>query len=169
MNFNRILILEEDPFESAMCHCDEDLESAIEQYAIYLSVAHRVLDGDEKGKIEHVSNDFWFYEEKFVEVEDPYFHWMISSSQAYEYVYNMFICLCIAYRSYHQADHVCYTIFNKILHKKPMNISKSEKFILDVLIQNHRQEYVDVVSEIHFGKFGQDYPQWLKKEENADL
>lgn len=106
-----IFVFSLDPQQAARMHCDKHCIKMILEYAQLLSTAHRVLDSSLSEKVY-----------KATHVNHPCSVWVRSSSDNYEWLYELFVALCGQYAHRYNKTHLTETKLKSILRVLPENI-----------------------------------------------
>ena len=159
----------------------------IVEYAQLLSTAHRVLDGEEyegrtannrrirrfKMADSNVENTLY----KASHINHPSAVWVRQSSQHYQWLYRLFMCLCVEYTYRYGKIHSTERLLGKLLETLPKNI-KDNGFVEPPQampdyckvpgdsIKAYQMYYVN--EKIGFAKWTKrDIPTWFVKEAYA--
>jgi predicted O-linked N-acetylglucosamine transferase (SPINDLY family) len=114
-----IFYLDRDPVICAQYHCNKHVVKMILETAQVLSAAHRLVDGigDE---------DEVLY--KLTHKNHPSTVWARENESNYNWLYRLFLELCVEYTYRYDKTHATYTRLNHILKIAPNNISKNKMF-----------------------------------------
>ena len=127
-----IFFLDEDPQKAAEYHCDKHVVKMIVESAQLLSTAHRFLDGVEytelsknnrrlkRWKLSEPEKEQVLYKGSFL--NHPCGVWTRESSSNYEWLYNLFSCLCDEFIHRFNKVHLTDTKLRALLKSLPENI-----------------------------------------------
>jgi len=112
--------------------------------------AHRVLDNSTSiGEVE-------LY--RLTHKNHPCSIWVRTSSANYEWLYNLFVCLCEEYTHRYGKIHLCEKKFKNVLSKVPDNIytglrttfalAMPDKYKSDDLVESYRTYYINDKADI---------------------
>lgn len=126
-----IFYLDSDPVVAAAMHCDKHVVKMIVETAQLLSTAHRIIDGEErqgfsesgrkqKQWVINDERDAVMY--KATHANHPSAAWTRQSTQNYDWLYKLFICLLYEYEYRYGRKHACLKLVNS-LRKAPNRIN----------------------------------------------
>lgn len=113
-----VFYLDECPLKCADMHCHVHQNKMIIEYAQLLSTAHHVLDGD-------ASIDGLY---KLTHRNHPSAVWVRESSDHYDYVYELWVHLCINYTKRTGKTHATEKRLGDVIGRWPNNMSASVPF-----------------------------------------
>lgn len=128
-----VFYLDQNPNLAAKFHCDKHVVKMIIEYAQLMSTAHRVLDGHlylDKTKNNRSIKRWRLTDErerllyKASHVNHPSGIWCRSSSQNYQWLYQLFLGVCTEYNVRYHKTHKTEQLID-ILSQSPSNISNS--------------------------------------------
>jgi len=154
-----IFYLARDPATAARYHCDKHVVKMIVESAQLLSTAHRVLDGDEKGKLPD-ARDAVLY--RATHKNHPSAIWTRSNVDHYRWVHDLLYYLIWEYKSRYGLDkhHKCQDLQPYLLDA-PHNIQFTEWqdppqcMPEDVQQKDPVQAYRD-----YYAKYKSDFALW---------
>ena len=182
-----VFYLDHHTHRCAKQHVDKHVVKMIVEYAQLLSTAHRVLDGKEyegrtannrkirrfKMADSNVENTLY----KASHINHPSAVWVRQSSQHYQWLYRLFMWLCVEYTYRYGKVHSTERLLGKLLETLPKNI-KDNGFVEPPQampdyckvpgdsIKAYQMYYVN--EKIGFAKWTKrDIPTWFVKEAYA--
>jgi hypothetical protein len=127
-----IFVLDKDPKQAAIEHCDKHVVKMIVESAQMLSTAHRILDGDECKRPSKSGKRIVQYWElpddrehilyKAVHMKHPCTIWSMESSENYKWHWDLFSYLCDEYTYRYGKIHSTDTLLRDKLEQLPTNI-----------------------------------------------
>ena len=130
------------------------------EYAQMLSTAHHVLDGDDVSSILY----------KKTHVNHPSSVWVRNSLQHYQWLYDLWLCLCGEYTNRYSKIHLTEQKLRQVLKTPPHNIANigfiapplamPDKYKSDCTVTSYRNYYRGDKAAIATYKF-QNFPKWM--------
>jgi len=180
-----IFYLHNDPAECAKMHVDKHVVKMIIEYAQLLSTAHRIVDGEEyvdktannrrikRWRLLDQHDEELFY--KASHVNHPSAIWARQSTENYQWLYNLFTCLCDEYTYRYGKVHKTDTLLRQKLSQLPTLLR--QKMLTEVpqampdnckmpsVISAYRNYYIK--EKANFAKWTKrQIPEWFK---NANI
>lgn len=132
-----IFVLSLIPYVAAQYHCDKHVVKMILEYAMMLCAAHRLLDGTcvvhptPKGRnvkqwvLDDPERDTVLY--KATHVNHPCTKWARASTKNYEWLYDLFCCLCDRYTMLYGKVHATDARLRVVLRTVPGNLPEGKR------------------------------------------
>jgi hypothetical protein len=111
-----VFYLSSGPWECAQYHCDKHVVKMVVEYAQLLSTAHRMLDADV------ITAEFADGLYKKTHVNHPSAVWVRSSRDHYDWLYTLFVALCVEYTWRYKRVHLTWIKLKHLLETPPVNI-----------------------------------------------
>jgi hypothetical protein len=167
-----IFVLDECPSQASEYHCDKHVPKMIVESAQMLSTAHRVLDGemyiDDSGKrkikrwrLEESTSEDIFY--KACYVNHPCNIWLRESKENYNWLYELFVCLCDEYSKRFKKTHLTETKLKYLLQPTPKSISAGPRTPFAQCMPDEYKDKDPVVAYRNFYLYDKSrFAQWDK-------
>lgn len=127
-----VFYIHEDPEICAQQHCDSHASKMCVEYAQLMSTAHRVIDGEMLVGRTTLGRRIkrWYHPNpvlnkhlyKSVHVNHPSAVWVRESLENYEWLYDMWVCLCNEYQHRYGRVHESFNKLEHILSVAPAKI-----------------------------------------------
>jgi len=175
-----IFYLSENPQECAEFHCNKHCVKMIIEYAQLMSTAHRILDGQEY--LDQTANGRkikrWRLQDnresqlyKASHINHPSAIWVRQSEQNYNWLYKLFVHLCLEYTYRYGKTHATAMKLTSVLSQPPKNIPKGgmtpvpQAMPDDVKVKNnsiqaYKNYYIKYKKDFALYK-NRSIPQWL--------
>jgi hypothetical protein len=144
------------PEESARWHVDRHVVKMVLESAQLLSTAHRLLDP------EPFHADLLY---KSTHVNHPCSKWCRASANNYQWLYELFVCLCDEYTFRYGKIHLCDTKFRKILNTHPKGIPQIGLTpIAQAMPEQYKNENPVIAYRQYYINEKSKFAVWTKRE-----
>lgn len=170
-----IFYLDSNTKTCAQYHCDKHVVKMIIEYAQLMSTAHRLLDGEQyigKSKLgrnikrwKHPNSELEETLYKASHINHPSAVWARQSSANYNWLYNLWLDLCMEYNHRYGKDHLTWTKLMVPLGSLPDNIYHGPMTEMPQCMPDHckMESPIDAYKQ-YYRKEKQRFAKWTKRQ-----